>query len=344
MNASDLIAFTRVMETLATSSIPFAKGLELEWLEAEDKRSQGMIGKILKELKGGVPLHEALRRSDKGFPGYYLALVAIGEESSRLAQIFQLLTKDLLSTQKRNREITAMLIYPVVLLVSSALALLFISKFVVPQLLELYKGFGKAPPEFTLFVVNLISGIMERPQIIFLAVFAVGALILAYFKNPGFKGSVTKLGFRVPYLKDWLSDYFGARFFLVFSVQVSGGLTVSQALSSLTKLYTGNPFFKREVGRVEAEVSRGTPLSRAMKGAIPLKRAVQYVRLGEESGNLSGMLAEASHYYEARVAQRSVVFKEALQPALLLIIGAAVGTLLITLFMPIFQSADLLKP
>lgn len=344
MNSSDLIAFTRVMETLATSSIPFAKGLELEWLETEDKRSQRVIGNILKELKGGAPLHRALEISDKGFPQYYLALVAIGEESGRLAQIFQLLSKDLLATQKRNRELAAALIYPLVLLISSFVALLFISKFVVPQLLELYRGFGKTPPPFTLFVVNLISGVMERPLLLSSFALGVAGIILAYFRQRKFRGWVTHLIFRLPFLKDYFADYFGARFFLVFSIQVSGGLTVSQALSSLAKIYSGNPFYKGEVMRAEAMVGQGQPLSKAMKGAMPLKRGIQFIRLGEESGNLSGMLSEASAYYEARTAQRAVVFKEALQPALLLIIGAAVGTLLITLFMPIFQSADLLKP
>lgn len=342
MSPDRLHTLTRILETLASSSIPLLRGIEIEAAESDSKDFKRILTAIGQRLAAGHSLEQAISQSDTSVPRYYTTLVGIGESSGKLKEVLSTLSTYIKKSIQVRRDLISSLAYPVMLCFVSLLAMLFISNLVLPNLMELYRGFGKYPPQLTLLVVGGLN-LLQRHAILLLAAVAALAVgfVVAYRTSRG-RGWLTLFWLRFPFLSPWISDFFLYRFLKILSIQVAGGHTVVKALETLANLYGDNQALRDFILHAVQSVSQGIPLSKALSGSkLRASRAIQLIRLGEEAGRLSSYLEEAAMFYEERINYRLTLFKELLQPALLVVIGLGVGFLLISLFLPIFQAVSL---
>ena len=336
LNNDNLLFVTRIFHIITSSSIPLRQGLKFEIEENNESAVKELLARVLLKLETGQNLSNALETSGFRFSPYYVGMVHSGEVSGTLPSVFELLYGYLKKDIELKRQIIQASVYPLIMLVIALIVLSFLFNFVFPGFIELYSGFGKTLPWMTLFVFGIYQTVKDNVFIIpslFAGLIIITGLI---YRVKVIKKTLTALVASLPKIGKIMSEFFLYRFFTLLSVQVSGGRTVSQSLDSFIGIF-GNDFYNEYITRIHTNVQKGNVLSKAMKGSLYTGRAIEYIRIGEESGKLPLMLQEAAGYYEGRVTHRLELFKQVLQPILIFIIGALIGIILVAVFLPIYS-------
>lgn len=343
ISAAQLTQLSRHLATLYQAGIPLLHGLDII---AEGSRSQRMLN-LLRELKrdisAGSSLADALRKHPRYFDALYCNLVAVGEASGRLDTLLEQLAtyqekRAALRTRLRKAMIYPLLVLMVGLGVSSLLLLQ-----VVPQFEVLFAGMGAQLPAFTMAVINLADWLSAN---ILLLVLVIGGTVTgvqqSFRRHQGFHLWLLNLGHRLPIIGRLLQNAAMARFARTLCTCFAAGVPLVDALVPVSRA-CGNAVYEQAIRRLRQELANGLPLSVAMRGN-PLfpNLCVQMCGIGETSGTLDDMLERIASHHEQAIDQLMENLTSLLEPVIVLVLGLLIGSLVIAMYLPIFQLGDVI--
>ena len=334
--------FTEQFQQLHQSGLGFADSLLLLEKSCPDPGFTSVIHKILRSVKKGRAFSHSLKQHPDYFSETYLAMIAVGEQSGYLSQVFQELSAHLTLHLRLRQSIVQALTYPCLILVLMLAMLLFLVWFVIPQFEAIFAQFNAPLPWLTagLFtlvhhfkVLALLSTILCLGGFIFFK--KVWARYWKQFKQKRFLLHCPGMG---PYYHDWLLMFL----FKTLSLSLKSGLSLQQALLLLPKLFGATPF-SQLVFLLQHDLYEGHSLERIFnkKEYFP-EICVAYIKIASVSGALDQQLAHLALHFELRVVQKINQFKVLLEPFILLIMGGLVGVVVIALYQPLFSLGGLM--
>lgn len=290
-------------------------------------------------LEAGMPFYSTFMHYPKVFSQVYVNLIKAGESSGDLDSVFENLTISLTKEKNMRDEIKSALVYPILLLSTSILILIFLVMFALPKIANVFLESGFQPPLFSriVFAIGLFFG---QYGYIFLSVFVVGfiSLIVFYKNSMAFKRFFLSLVNEIPVIKDVVRKIGLQRFAATLSSLIKAGISLTDALE-ITAQAVGNAELKAALIRISREgLAKGLTVGEAFRREpfFP-KTVVNLVAISERAGHIEEVLGTLADFYTGEIDNSLKTLVSFLEPVMLLVIGFIIGAIALSIIIPIYQ-------
>ncbi len=342
VQTKDLILFTKQFKTMVQAGVSIVQVFQILSDQTENPHLQKATARMMADIREGRSLYQAFSAHPRIFPHLYCAMIRAGEESGALPEIMERLIYVITHEEKVKNDIQGALRYPMFVLAVLGGAFLVLLTFVVPRFVDIFEQGGVEIPLPTRICMEMYS---------FLSQFGVYMLLIAgvlavagfyYVRTDTGRLVKDRLLMSLPLIGPLLVKSAMSRFSSIFSILQSSGVGVLESLRILTDTID-NAAIAVEFKKIRNQLEEG----RGISG--PLGRAryfppmvVNMVAIGEESGNLDGMLKEISTHYDSEVEYATKRLAEALGPILMVAMSAMVGFFILAIFKPMWEMANIM--
>jgi general secretion pathway protein F len=336
MSGKQLTLFTRQLATLNRVS-PLEESLRTIVRQTEQERIQAIVQTVHAGVVEGRRLADAMAREPKSFPPLFRAMVAAGESSGSLPTILERLSI-LLERQAeiRGKLLTAMA-YPSVLATVAMGVVVALMMFVVPQVVEQFDTVGQELPLLTRMVIALSDFLVNWWWLLLVMVVLAGVGAWAALRQPPVRLAFDTWLLRVPLLGRLLRDLHAARMARTLGTMVASRLPLLEGLT-LTAGTIHNRRLKAASDEITEAIRGGGSLSAAMRRAAVFPPLLVYLAAsGEAAGRLDEMLERAADYLEREFDRFTATALSLLEPLIIVVMGAIVATIVLSILLPILQ-------
>lgn len=339
MSRGEIASLIRELATALQAGLPLVPALRTILKQGRSERQREMLTRIIGDVERGRSLAEAAESVGPPFSELLINMLRAGESAGRLPEVMvqaaELLDRDV----KLRRSVLAATLYPMILLGLIVVAIIVVVTFIVPQVL---KNIGSAGRGMVLpwptQVVQGLAGFFAGYWWLVIPAVLVGVMLLRkVLADPPTRLKIDRFLLKVPVLGRLLRDVAVARFTRTLGTLTEAGVPILQALK-ITKGTLGNKAMELVVDQVIEEVAGGKTIADPMEasGYFP-PMLVQIVNLGERSGRLDELLAQAAKAFEERTEVSVKLFTTALPPVLVVIAASAVGFVVLAVILPLLQ-------
>jgi len=336
LNGKALTLFTRQLATLALVT-PLEEALRTIGQQSEQAHVRAVIERVHAGVVEGRRLSDAMAREPKSFPALFRAMVSAGESAGTLPQILERLA-DLQERQAaiRGKIITAVA-YPVVLAVVASFVVMSLMIWVVPKVVEQFDTVGQQLPLLTRIVMAISGFLAGYWWAILLVIAAAGLIGWRALQDEGLRLRFDSWTLRLPLIGRLTRDLHAARMARTLSTMVASRLPLLEGL-----VLTGNTIHNRRLKTASDDIVEavrgGGSLSAALRRAGIFPPLLVYLAAsGESSGQLDAMLERAADYLEREFDGFTAVALSLLEPAIIVVMGGVVATIVLSILLPILQ-------
>ncbi len=336
---NDLLVFFRQMAVMLKSGVPLSQALELLAENMTNKKFGANIFDVSKRLGSGEELSTSLGKYPRIFSPIMIGLIEAGEAGGILSEVLERLASLVESQSKIKGQITGALIYPVAILVLAVTISLALLVFIVPTFDEMFKSMGAELPALTSFmlvlsrVVTSLQFIVIAPILVFIGFYLFNTI---YSSQSGRK-FIDNLILKVPLFGDLILKSELASMSDTLSTLINSGISIVEAIERCINA-SSNEIIKIALRRSISLVTQGQELSTSLESAKVIPRLlISMIKIGEETGALSFMLENLANFYKREVEEAVTVLTKAMEPAVIFVVAAIVGTIVISLYLPMFS-------
>lgn len=338
VKAKDITVFTRQFATMINAGLPLVKCLNILSEQTESPVLTEVISDVQHEVEMGRSLSEALGKHPDVFKELYTSMVKAGEIGGVLDDVLLRIATTLERDDEIRRKIKSALTYPVAMFAISILLLIVMLVFVVPAFENMFEEMGATLPLLTRSIMAVSHFLLSWMGLIFVLVVVGGAIFLRrWIKTPAGRRKIDALKLKLPVFGMLFHKISLSRFSRTLGTLVASGVPILQALE-ITSKTVGNALVSEAVDNVRVGVKEGDSIARPL-GQSPLfpPMVTQMLAIGEETGALDTMLNKVSDFYDSEVSATVEALTSLLEPILIVFLGVVVGTIVISLYMPIFS-------
>ncbi|QQR82871.1 type II secretion system F family protein [Candidatus Campbellbacteria bacterium] len=333
----DLVILSRQVATLFEAQVSALRVFRLLAEETEKPALRYALLEVSNDLQGGSAISKALEKHPKIFSLFYVNMVRAGEESGKLDQTFLYLADYLDRMYEVTSKARNALIYPafVISVFLVVMALMFTT--VIPKLSTILEDSGQAIPAYTKVVIG-ISSFMVNYGIFFVILLALGGVWLwRYMNTPAGDIALSRVKISVPYIGTLYRKLYLSRIADNMNTMLSSGIPMLRGLE-ISSVVVGNSLYENLLKEAVESVRGGSSVADAMSGSELIPNIMtQMIRIGEETGELAGILKTLAHFYEREVKNAVDTLVDLIEPAMIVLLGLGVGTLLASVLIPIYN-------
>lgn len=333
----DLIMFCRQMYTITRAGLPLLQGLRGLMETTHNEVLKAALVDVLASLESGRGLAQSLQAHPKIFSRLFVNLVEVGEASGTLEDSFQRLYEYLGMDQEVHDRVKAAVRYPIIVLIAVAVALGIITVFVIPNFAPIFRTLGDDIPLPTKIIMGVSSFVVNYWMWMFAAGVAAMIATSAWVKTESGRLTWDAMKLKIPVTGIIVRNAALSRITRSLSVSLAAGLPINETLRTVSGSI-GNEWLGQKLTGLSAGIERGDTLSATSKATglfTPL--ILQMISLGEETGALPELLDEASDYYRREVDYDLDNLSAALEPILIVSVGAVVLILALGVFLPMWD-------
>ena len=346
IKAKDLTVFSRQFATMVNSGLSMLRCLYVLEEQTPNKKFAKVIGDIRADVEAGIALSDALEKHPKVFSRLYVSMVRAGELGGILDEVLNRVAEQLEKEDSIRRAVKSAMVYPMVIGMFAIIVLIGMVMFLIPIFAAMYRDLGNAQlPALTRVMVGF-SDILRswRGLVVLVVVIALiwglrrlkqterGTMVWDRFKlhiPMGIGQIVRKLAV--------------ARFSRTLGTLVTSGVPILQAIE-ITGQAAGNAVIEKAMKAVQVSVKEGQSITAPLeKESVFPPMVTQMISVGEETGSLDAMLSKIADFYEDEVNASVKSLTSILEPILMLGVGAIVGVVVISMYLPIFNMMNIVK-
>ena len=336
---NDLLVFFRQMSVMLKSGVPLSQALELLAENMTNKKFGANIFDVSKRLGSGEELSSSLGNYPRIFTPIMIGLIEAGEAGGILSEVLERLASLVESQSKIKGQITGALIYPIAILVLAVTISLALLIFIVPTFDEMFKSMGAELPGLTSFML-VLSRIVTSLGFVITAPIAIFAGLYFFnitYSTPSGRKFVDNLVLKIPLFGDLILKSELASMSDTLSTLINSGISIVEAIERCINA-SSNEIIKIALRRSISLVTQGQELSTSLQSAKVIPRLlISMIKIGEETGALSFMLENLANFYKREVEEAVTVLTKAMEPAVIFVVAAIVGTIVISLYLPMFS-------
>src|SRR5215469_11954593 len=334
-----LVVFARQFATMINAGLAMVRCLDVLGIQTEDAQLKPVIVQVRREVEGGSTLANALGKFPKVFSPLFVNMVRAGELGGILDEVLNRLAGFLEKDFNLKKKVKSAMTYPAVILVMAVLIVLFLVIFIMPTFVELFNGMHMALPVPTKILIAFTNG-ARNPYIVTPSIIALIVGLVAfnrYTSTQVGRRQYDAFKLKLPVFGMLIRKVAISRFCRTLGTLLQSGVPIMQALEIVGKA-SGNEVVAETVNKVRESVREGESI------AVPLQLSglfpplvTQMVAVGEETGNLDGMLAKIADFYDTEVDYMLASLTSLLEPMMILGMGFVVGFIVISVFLPLYQ-------
>jgi type IV pilus assembly protein PilC len=333
----ELLTFNQELLVLIKAGLPIIQAFDTILERAGKGRLPDMLRDIREDIKGGTALSDAFEKFPAAFSHLYIASIRAGEKTGDLP----LTIRRYINFTKRNemlrKKVISALFYPMILITVAIAAVAVLLIQVVPAFSKIYGDAGAQLPTATLVLITVTGYLRHYILVIIGAFIACLVMFNRWRTTDSGRYKVDGMKIRLPFLGDVFTKFSVTGFTRTFGTVLGSGIPIVESL----KMSVGtlnNKVLERKLLEAVSKVEEGTSLSVALESVkIMPPLALRMLGVGESTGSLEEMLGEVSEYFEDEIDAQLHVITTAIEPAIMIIMGIVVGTIIITMYLPIFK-------
>jgi type IV pilus assembly protein PilC len=333
----ELVVFTRQLSTMVGAGIPLLEALEILHEQAERPGFAAVLDSVVEDIRGGTDLSTAMGKYPRTFSNIYVAMISAGEVSGQLDEILNRLAEYLEASLKLKRDIRAAMTYPVVSLVLVIGITMFLMLGIVPKFREVFESMEITLPALTSAILN-IADWMKGNVLIMAGLVVAGFIAMRiYRQSKTGKWQLDWLTLNAPVFGPLFRKVALSRFAKTFATLVKAGVPILGALEIVSNT-VGNQVISKAVDEARESVRQGETLSEPLSKSPQFPpMVVKMIGIGERSGSLEQLLEKISIFYDDQVTAAVKSLTSLIEPLMIAVMGFLVGTIVLAVFLPIFE-------
>lgn len=335
----DLLVFFRQLAVVLQSGVPLSQGLDLLAENMTNPKFSTCISRIAARLSAGEELSLCLKQYPRIFAPITVGLIEAGEAGGILELVLDRIALLMEEQAKLRGQIVGALVYPALVLILALSVSLGLLIFIVPKFKDMFDNMGAELPALTTFMLNLSNFVTS-------AGFAIGApvtvfvllyLFRGYYATKDGKLTVDTAIFKVPLFGDLILRSEMAAMCDTLNTLVNSGIPLVDALERCVTA-SSNQLIRNTIQRGIVFVEQGQELSYSLSQSKVFPRlVVSMIKIGEETGKLPFMLEKLSVFYKREVEATVSALTKAMEPAIIFVVAGIVGTIVVSLYLPMFS-------
>ncbi len=334
----DFLLFNQQLSAIIRAGIPILQAVAMLRRRAASSRLRAVLADVEEKIRSGMALSSAFAAQGPIFPRIYTASILAGERSGALDEVLARYVAYMRRGVEIRRKIRGALAYPLFLLAASFGMVMFLTVYVVPKMSTLFEGFNRELPTPTLIVIG-ISHFASENFYWFAPTLLIGVIALYLWTRTASGGlALDRFLLKLPIVSALLKQLAIAQVTRSLATLLAGGITVVESWEIAAESITNKDLRRRSAATLPM-IREGRSFTESLESAgwIP-PLALDMIGVGERSGSLREMLEEVAEFYDRESEVRVEQLTTVLEPAILLVMGGVVVTILLSIYLPIIQS------
>ena len=337
----ELVMMTRNLGSMLNAGLTITRALSVIERQSQNPKLKKVIKETVEKINNGGQLYEALKDHKDVFSDLYVAMVKSGEESGNLAESLKTLSLQMERSANLTKRIKGAMIYPAIVLTVMLIIAVLMMIYVMPQITGVFKNMNMDLPVTTRFLIGASDFFAAHTLIVLLGMFGGITGVVYFFKTKVGKLVSSYVVVRLPVIGTMAKETNSARTARTLSSLLNSGVDVMAAIE-ITEEVVQNVFYKKVLKEARERVEKGTALSEVFVERQDLYPILvgEMILVGEETGQISGMLGELAQFYETEVERKTKDLSTIIEPLLMVVIGAGVGFFALAMIAPIYSISD----
>jgi type IV pilus assembly protein PilC len=347
VRAGDLILFTTQLAVMLDSGVVLSEALDAIAQQAGDARFQAVILDISKRVKSGDTFSKALSQYPHAFNTMFTSMVKASEASGKMVEMLNVLTGYLTFESDTRKQIKGALTYPFIMVLMAIAATGTLMFFVLPRFMRIYSSRGASLPKLTQVLVGVskILGNFELMTVLITTAILGGGLLWYSARTTTGRRIFDGLKIHTPVIGTMFSDMVVTRSMRIMATMVNTGVRLLDAVRVIQGA-VDNYYFQRLWSQVDERIQDGYQLSESIllaEGSDLISPSViQMLRAGEKSGRLGEVCDKVSIFYQKKLEASIRTTMTLIEPLMITLLGAIIGTIAIALLMPVFRVSSVI--
>lgn len=336
LKSRDLVIMTRQFATMINAGLPLVQALDILVKQSSSPVLQSSLEGVLHDVESGNTLADALRQHPKIFSHLYVNMVAAGETGGILDTILLRLSVFLEKSEALARKVKGAMIYPGVIGFVATSAIVILLLFVIPTFQTMFESFDQQLPLPTRVVIGMSAFLQGYWWALLVGSIAAAWLFRRWISTSSGRLTFDRIMLRVPVLGPLARKSAVARFTRTLGTLLSSGVSILDGLE-ITARTSGNRVIHDAIMNSRSSIAGGESISEPLKqsGVFP-PMVTQMINVGEETGDLDGMLSKVADFYDDEVDVAVESLLKAMEPLMIVILGTVVGGMIVAMYLPIF--------
>lgn len=337
----DLVIFTRQFSTMIDAGIAVVQALQALAEQTPNKIMRDTIADVCTRVEAGESLSEAFARHPKTFSKLYISMVGAGEKGGLLAEILSRLATYLESSERLRKKVKTALMYPTVVTCVAIGITIFLLVKVIPTFRDVYNGFGAELPLPTQMLLNISDIVKHYFVYLFIIVGALVWLWFRYLKTPNGRAFWDTQRIKLPIFGPIAHKICLCRFTRTLASLVRSGVPILEVLQIVSQT-VGNTVMEKAIKSASTEIEGGSGIAAALgKNPVFPSMIVRMLSAGEQTGNIDNMLERVSVFLDEEIETSLSGLMSLIEPLLIVFLGVVIGGMVICMFLPIFNLANI---
>jgi len=340
VKAKNLAIFTRQLATMIDAGLPLVQSLDILAEQEENITLKGILNRVKDDVESGMTFAAALKKHPKAFNDLYTNMVVAGEEAGTLDIILNRLATFIEKAEALRRKVKSAMMYPMIVTFVAVVVVGILMVFVIPTFEKMFREAGQQLPGLTQLVVD-VSKFIRGHILIFIGAIILFILAIRYIRKTD-KGKKAIDGFllKLPIFGILLRKVAVARFTRTLSTLMQSGVPILDGLQLVAKT-SGNKVIEDAVMEARENISSGENIAEPLaRSKVFPPMVTRMISVGENTGALDQMLNKIADFYEDEVDTAVAGLTSMLEPLMIVFLGGVVGTIVIAMYLPIFNMAN----
>jgi len=334
----DFLIFNQQLSAIIRAGIPILQAIGMLRRRASSSRLRVVLADVEDKIRSGMALSAAFAAQGPIFPRIYTASILAGERSGALDDVLSRYVSYMRRGVEIRRKIRGALAYPLFLLAASMGMVMFLTVYVVPKMSSLFEGFNRELPAVTKTVIA-VSDFASSNFYWLVPTFLVSVVgLVLWTRTPSGRLALDRFLLKLPIVSVLIKQLAVAQMTRSLATLLAGGITLVESWEIAAESITNKELRARSSATLPM-IREGQSFTESLESAgwIP-PLALDMIGVGERSGSLREMLEEVAEFHDRESEVRLEQLTTVLEPAILLVMGGVVVTILLSIYLPIIQS------
>jgi type IV pilus assembly protein PilC len=337
------VIFARQMATMIDAGIPVLQSLEILAEQTTHKNFRKILQDVATRVAAGSSINKAMSKYTQVFSEFFVHVVKAGEESGHLDEILERVATYLEKTDKLIRKVKSALVYPIVVMLMSVAITVFMMIKVIPTFTEIYDGFDVALPKPTQILIGMSNFMQAYWYLIIAVVVAIVIGLKMFSKTPHGGLIMDNIKLRVPVFGMLLRKVAVSKFTRTLGTLLKSGVPILRSMDIVAKT-SGNHVIERAVQGSSKSIREGRKIVDPLRESKVFPPMVlRMIAVGETSGELEKMLSKIADFYDDQVDASVAALTSLIEPLVIGFMGIAIGGIVVGMFLPMFQLANVIS-
>jgi len=340
VKTKELVMWTRQLSTLIDAGLPLLRSLHVLHGQLKPCKLRDILREMIDDIQAGTTFSEALAKHPRQFDRLFVNMVRAGEIGGMLEVVLNRLADFMERRQALGRQVRGAMIYPIAVLTVATAIVGFLMVKVIPTFAAVFDDFGGELPALTQFLVNMSNWLAANYWLLMAYVGGIMIFVKLIRKIRYVQQGSDWAALKMPLVGGLIVKIAVARFARTLGTLLTSGVPILQALK-IVRETIGNYVIEQAVDKVHDSIREGETIAAPLEETkVFPPMVVNMIDVGEETGQLDQMLMKVADVYDAEVETTVATLLQLMEPAMIVILGGIVGTIVIALYLPIFSLGD----